>query len=139
MPGMDIVTSQGKEAGPSAASGPQHIPVNLYETNGALVVVAAMPAVKAEDVSVEVSDTMVRLTADLRTAAPKEYLLQEWAYGGYERDLVLPDGFNGPVTASLGNGQLAVRIERNGAREGGATVVQPTDAGPDHDATGSDS
>lgn len=136
---MNIVTSQGKDAGPDATAGPQHIPVNVYETNGALVLVAAMPAVKAEDVSIEVTDTMVRLTASLRTSAPKEYLLQEWAYGGYERDVVLPDGFNGPVTASLGNGQLAVRIERNGAREGGSTVVEPADAGPDHDTTSAES
>lgn len=125
---MDIVTSQGKDAGPDSDAGPQHVPVNMYETTEALVLVAAMPAVQAEDISVELTDSMVRLRADLRTVAPKDYLVQEWAYGGYERDVVLPDGFDGPVQASFGNGQLAVRIAREGTRAGSSVTIEPADA-----------
>ena len=130
---MDPIPSQGKEAGPDPDAGPQSVPVNVYETTEAVVLVAAMPAVRAEDVTIELTDGMVRLTADLRTAAPKDYLVHEWAYGGYQRDVVLPEGFVGPATASLGNGQLAVRIAREGTRPGGPVTVQPADAGVDPD------
>jgi HSP20 family molecular chaperone IbpA len=128
---MDTITSQGKEAGPDPDAGPQSVPVNVYETTEALVLVAAMPAVQASDVNIELTDSMVRLTADLRTVAPKDYLVHEWSYGGYQRDIALPDGFAGPVTASLGNGQLAVRIAREGARAGESVTVHPANAHAD--------
>jgi HSP20 family molecular chaperone IbpA len=131
---MDTITSQGKEAGPDADAGPQSVPVNVYETTDALVIVAAMPAVQAEDISIELTDAMVRLTADLRSSAPKTYLVQEWAYGGYQRDVVLPHGFAGPAVASFGNGQLAVRILRDGSRAGGGVTVQPASATDDRAA-----
>src|SRR5215217_6972422 len=87
-------------------AGPQRIPVNVYETTDALVVVAPMPGVMADDVEVVVGRDELRLRARLRTSAPKDYLTHEWDYGGYDRTLSLPGGFEGPVTASLGNGQL---------------------------------
>jgi HSP20 family molecular chaperone IbpA len=128
---MDTITSQGKEAGPDASAGPQSVPVNVYETTEALVIVAAMPAVQAEDIAIELTGSMVRLTAGLRSVAPKEYLRQEWAYGGYQRDVALPDGFDGPVFASYGNGQLALRIAREGSRDGDSVTVQPADVHAD--------
>ena len=91
---------------------PQRVPVNVYEATGALVVVCPMPAVKADDVTVELGPGTLRFWARLRSAPPKEYLVHEWLYGGYEREVDLPDGFGGGVTATLANGQLAVRVLR---------------------------
>lgn len=103
---------------------PQPVPVNVYETHAALVVVAPLPAVTAEDVTVELRPGTVRFWAHLRSAAPREYLTREWDYGGYEREVELPDGFGGGLEASLANGQLAVRVLRGQAR---ATVsIKPT-------------
>jgi HSP20 family molecular chaperone IbpA len=99
----------------------QQVRVNLYETTDALVAVAAMPGVMPEDIEITVDDGVLSLEADLRTEAPKSYVLHEWDYGRYQRVLQLPLGFRGPVTASYGNGQLAVRILRTGERP--ATVV----------------
>ena len=39
-------------------------------------------------------------------------LVQEWDYGGYERDVDLPDGYGAGVEATLTNGQLAIRVLR---------------------------
>ena len=64
------------------------------------------------DVTIDLIGGCLRITAHLRTAAPKDYLLHEWDYGGYERELDLPPGFGGGVDASLANGQLAVRVLR---------------------------
>jgi HSP20 family molecular chaperone IbpA len=89
---------------------PQDVPVNLYQASDALVLVAPLPAVQPEDVAIDLWPGRLRITASLRSAAPREYLVHEWDYGGYERELDLPDGWGGAVEASLANGQLAVRI-----------------------------
>ena len=87
-------------------------PVNVYETSGALVVIAPLPAVTAQDVTVELRPGILRFWAHVRSAGPREYLTHEWEYGGYERELDLPSGYGGAVEASLANGQLAIRVLR---------------------------
>ena len=94
---------------------PQRVPVNAYTTAEAMVLVAPMPAVRPTDVRVELrpgEPATVRFWAHVRSAGPRHYVVHEWEYGGYERQLDVPDGFGGGVEASLHNGQLAVRILR---------------------------
>jgi HSP20 family molecular chaperone IbpA len=100
------------------ATPPQPVPVNMYETTEAVVVVAPLPAVMPSDVEVEVAGRTLTIRAALRTAAPKRYILSEWSYGPYERTVELPEGFGRSVDASMANGQLAVRVLR-GDPEGG--------------------
>jgi HSP20 family molecular chaperone IbpA len=90
----------------------QRVPVNMYEASNALVVVAPLPAVTADDVRIELQPGSLRFWAHLRSAAPREYLLNEWDYGGYEREIELPSGYGSGVEASLANGQLAIRVLR---------------------------
>lgn len=89
---------------------PQRVPVNAYETPGAFVVVAPFPAVTEQDVTVELTAEGIRFFAELRSAGPREYVLHEWEYGGYERSLEVPAGYGSGVEASLTNGQLVVRV-----------------------------
>lgn len=89
---------------------PQRVPVNVYETNSALVVVGPLPAVTADDVTIELRPGTLRFHADLRSAGPRDYLIQEWEYGGYEREIDVPEGYGRDVEASLANGQLAIRV-----------------------------
>lgn len=93
-----------------ATMSPQKVPVNVYETGRALVVVAPMPAVTNDDVSVELRGRVLRFYAHLRSAGPREFLIHEWEYGGYEREVDLPDGYGAGVEATLQNGQLAIRV-----------------------------
>lgn len=104
---------------------PQTVPVNVYETTAALVIVAPLPAVTASDVSIELSPGKLRFWADLRSAAPREYLLREWDYGGYEREIDLPAGYGSSVEASLANGQIAIRVLRG--EPTGPIVIKPGD------------
>jgi len=90
----------------------QPVPVNVYEAPEALVIVAPLPAVQPGDVTIELRPGCVRFWAHLRSAGPREYLVREWEYGGYERELDLPDGFGGGVEAALANGQLVIRVLR---------------------------
>lgn len=106
----------------------QSVPVNVYETSAALVVVAPLPAVTAEDVTIELRDDhTLRFWAHLRSEGPREYLVREWSYGGYEREVPLPEGYGAGVEASLANGQLAVRVLRGDFA--GAATVKPTPVG----------
>jgi HSP20 family molecular chaperone IbpA len=99
-------------AAAEATMRPQRVPVNVYETSAALVVLAPLPAVKASDVRVELHGSTLRLWAHLRSAGPREFVLNEWEYGGYEREIDLPSGYGASIEASLANGQLAVRVLR---------------------------
>ncbi|MGH8998145.1 MAG: hypothetical protein ACRDY7_01995, partial [Acidimicrobiia bacterium] len=83
---------------------PQQVPVNMYETGEVLVVVAPLPAVQPGDVTVEVRPGQVRFWAAVRSAPPRQYLLHEWDYGGYEREVDIPAGFGAAAEAVLANG-----------------------------------
>lgn len=103
---------------------PQRVPVNVYETTGALVVIAPLPAVQAKDVTIELRPGTLRFWAHLRSAGPRDYLVQEWNYGHYEREVDVPDGYGSSIEASLANGQLAIRVLRGDAAQ--PLSVQPS-------------
>lgn len=89
---------------------PQRVPVNAYEAPGAFVILAPVPGVTAEDVTVELSEGRVRFWAELRSAGPRDFALHEWEYGGYERSVDVPAGYGSDIAAALANGQLAIRV-----------------------------
>jgi HSP20 family molecular chaperone IbpA len=115
---------QVKDATAEAAESrpPQRVPVNVYETSGALVVLAPMPAVTADDVTIELTPGKVRFCAELRSAGPRDFLINEWDYGNYEREVDLPGGYGAGVEATLANGQLAIRVLKGDAA---AATVKP--------------
>ncbi|HEX8771921.1 MAG TPA: Hsp20/alpha crystallin family protein [Acidimicrobiales bacterium] len=104
---------------------PQRVPVNMYEADGALVLVAPLPGVMADDIEVTVEGRKVTINAAMRTPAVKDYTLHEWHYGPFERTIEVPDGFHGEPTASFGNGQLALRIVRADGPAPDRVVVRP--------------
>src|SRR5205823_1525603 len=99
-------------AAAEATMRPQRVPVNVYESTGALVVVAPLPAVTPSDVTIELRGSTLCFRARLRSAGPREYILNEWDYGGYEREIDVPAGYGSGVEASLANGQLVIRVLR---------------------------
>ena len=104
----------------------QTVPINMFEASGALVVVAPLPAVTPRDVTVELRGTRLRFWAHVRSAAPRDYLVHEWEYGGYERAVDIPSGYGQQVEASLGSGQLAIRVLKG---EPPDTTISVTPAG----------
>ncbi len=105
---------------------PQRVPVNAYETSGAFVVVAPLPAVKHEDVVVQLREGVLRFYAELRSAGPRDFVIHEWEYGGFERQLAVPDGFGAGLEATLNNGQLAIRVLRGDPVE--KIIIHPSGA-----------
>ena len=120
------MSDQSHTTGDEAAAGtPQSVPVNMYETDGAMVIVAPLPGVMPDDVEVRVRGTSATITASMRTAAQKDYVLHEWHYGPYERTVEVPAGFAGGGEASFANGQLAVRLLRGDGSGDAEVVVRP--------------
>ncbi|MGI8657324.1 MAG: Hsp20/alpha crystallin family protein [Candidatus Limnocylindria bacterium] len=106
------------------------VPVNLFENDRELMVVAPMPGVSPEDISIDVTDDG-HLT--LRSAQHGEgqerinYLLREWSYGPYERTIELPcavDAMRANLT--YGNGVLSVTFPKAEATNAGRVLVQRT-------------
>jgi HSP20 family molecular chaperone IbpA len=98
-------------AATEATMATQQVPVNVYESSGALVILAPLPAVQAEDVHVELREQgCLRFWASLRSAGPRDYLVKEWEYGGFEREVDVPAGYGSGVEATLTRGQLAIRV-----------------------------
>lgn len=105
---------QARRDGRAGESGGEtmRVPVNIYEAEEALVVVAPLPGVQPGDITVAVEAGELRIAATMRSPAAKDYLVHEWHYGPFERTVTLPDGFGGGGTATYGNGQLAIRLLR---------------------------
>jgi HSP20 family molecular chaperone IbpA len=111
-------------AAAEATMRPQSVPVNVYEASAALVVLAPMPAVAASDVTIELREGSLRFWSHVRSAGPRHFLVNEWDYGGYEREIDVPSGYGSGLEAMLANGQLAIRVLRG--RPVGPLTVQPT-------------
>jgi HSP20 family protein len=107
--------AEGSAPRPSEADA-QIVPVNVYETEGDVVVVAPMPGVEAENIDIEVLGSTVRLRASLRGPgqADRRYLLHEWTYGPYERVVELPVEVDAEhANASHDNGVLVVSLPKS--------------------------
>jgi len=102
---------------------PQSVPINMYEASEALVIVAPLPAVRADDVTIELRPDEIRFWAHLRSEGPRDHIIQEWHYGGYERIVQIPEGFGSGIEASLANGQLSLRVLRGPCED--EITIQP--------------
>jgi HSP20 family protein len=105
------------------------IPVNLYENDRELMVVAPMPGVTAEDIRVEVTaDGHLDLRAAMRGEGQEriDYLLREWSYGPFERSVELPRSVDATrANLSFGNGVLAIALPKADATVAASLGVEP--------------
>ena len=106
------------------------IPINLFQNDRELMVVAPMPGVGPEDIAVEVTDDG-RLTLRCRQHGEGQeridYLLREWSYGPYERTIELPRPVDaGRANVTYGNGVLAITFPKADATVGASLAVQRT-------------
>jgi HSP20 family protein len=92
----------------------QEIPVKVYRTEDRLMVVAPMPGIEPENIQVEVTDDgHLILDGEVRGMLKdvKELLLDEWSFGVYHRELVLPVQVDGEfANVTYGNGVVTVAL-----------------------------
>jgi HSP20 family protein len=106
------------------------IPVNLFQNERELMVVAPMPGVAPEDLSIDVTDEghlTLRAAQHGEGQERIEYVVREWSYGPYERTVELPcavDAMRANVT--FGNGVLSITLPKVDATVAGRLHVQRT-------------
>jgi HSP20 family protein len=92
------------------------IPVNVFENNRELMVVAPMPGVEPEDITIDVTDagTLVLRAAQHGEGQERiDYLVREWSYGPYERSVELPYAVDAMrANVSFGNGVVMITLPR---------------------------
>jgi len=91
-------------------------PVDIYETNDALVFTADLPGVSKDDVSIEVHQNTLTLRGERKHAAEVKddrYHRVERAYGPFQRSFVLPTMVNQEkVEATYRDGILELRLPK---------------------------
>ena len=88
------------------------MPVNVFEEGGAVVVTAAMPGVKPEDVEVHCTDNVLTIRGSSELPQ-RQYLHQEMGSARYQRQVALPgDCRFDQAEAAVENGLLTVRVPK---------------------------
>jgi HSP20 family protein len=98
-------------------SGRDWMPVNVFEDGEAVVVEAAIPRVRPEDVSLSCADNVltIRGRADIPS---RDYLHQEMQTAEYQRQIALPgDCRFEDAAASVEDGLLTVRVPKSRPRQ----------------------
>lgn len=98
---------------------PQPVPVNVFETENELMVVAAMPGIEAANVDITVENDKLTIRGEKRGPGQENhrYLRREWSYGPYERSIELPlDVDVDKANASYGNGIVTIALPKAESR-----------------------
>src|SRR5690242_13409256 len=92
---------------------PVPVPVRVYITDNRIMVVAPMPGLEPENISVTIAGDQVTLRGEERGPRQhaREMVVNEWTIGPYYRELVLPAPVQGARTnATYGNGVLVLAM-----------------------------
>jgi HSP20 family protein len=114
--------------GGTGVTGPWEPPVDIYETDDALVLEVELPGVSTDAISVELHEHTLRLSGE-RTREPAvkggHYQRQEARYGAFQRAFRLPTIVDqAKVKATYKNGVLALRLpKRDAARPQGIPIA----------------
>jgi HSP20 family protein len=95
--------------------GRQVIPINMYETDEDLMIVAPMPGVHPDDIEITVRGGTLTIQSRMRGSLEetKDYLRHEWHYGPYVRVITLPfDVDANKANARFGNGVLTLALPK---------------------------
>jgi HSP20 family protein len=94
-------------------------PVDLYETDDALILTAELPGFAKDDVNVEIKDSTLTLKGQRSReteAKEEQYRRRERAYGSFQRSLLLPTAVDTEkVTATYKDGILELRLPKSEA------------------------
>lgn len=109
---------------------PTAVPINLFENERELMVVAPMPGVSPEDISIDVTDDGHLTVRSAQHGEGQErirYLLREWSYGPYERTIELPCAVDARrANVTYGNGVLSITFPKAGATNAARVLVERT-------------
>ena len=102
---------------PMGTNGVSTVPaIDLYQTDDEVVVKAALPGLKADDVQITVANDVLTLRGEVKWEnAHKEaiYHIREQRYGSFERSIALPiDVQTDKAQADFQNGVLTITLPK---------------------------
>ncbi len=90
--------------------------IDVYQTPSELVVKAALPGVKADEVDITISGDTLTIKGETKATEEvrrEDYLYQEHRYGAFNRSIALSSSLeSNKAEATFGNGILTVTIPR---------------------------
>jgi HSP20 family protein len=103
--------------GPERETAPAYWPsVDVAEVDNAYLIAAELPGVKPEDVTLEIENNVLTLSAQKRPDPADErheYRRMERSYGAFQRSFVLPEGVQTDhVQATMKDGVLTLHIPK---------------------------
>ena len=102
--------------------GAEFIPLDIYEEANDLVVKAAIPGVKPEDLNIEVLDDVLIFSGETKQEKERKeenYHLHEQRYGRFERSVALPCDVNvDKAKAKFEDGVLTLTLPKVAAAKG---------------------
>ena len=100
-------------------------PVEIYETDSELVLVAEVPGIDRKDVHIAFENGQLTISGERKADASRNYHRNERFYGNFERTFQFPGSVDGEkITASLKDGILRVAIPKK--EEAKAKQIQVT-------------
>jgi len=103
----------------AADTTPEHVvfnpPIDIFETDQGLVLLADLPGVTTDSLELQVQDNKLTLIGRVTSPAPEEAKLlhQEYAVGHFLRSFILSDEVDHErITAKLNHGVLEVVLPR---------------------------
>jgi HSP20 family protein len=91
--------------------------LDVYETQNEVVVKAALPGIKPEDVDITLTGEMLTITGETKEETEqkdKNYFRRERRYGSFSRSVALPEGLEGDkAEAKFENGVLTLSIQKS--------------------------
>ena len=90
--------------------------LDVYQTSGEVVVEAALPGLKPEDISIDITGDTLTIKGESKAEQEvkrEEYLYQERRYGAFSRSVVLPGGMKSDkADATMEGGVLTLTIPK---------------------------
>lgn len=93
-----------------------NLALDVYEKNGDLIVKAALPGVKQQDVKINITDDLLQISAERKDESEvrrADYYLKEYSAGSWYRSVRLPaDVQSDKATATYADGFVTLTIPR---------------------------
>jgi HSP20 family protein len=92
------------------------VPIDMWESEGNLMLSASMPGVKPEDVDIRVTGDTLMIRGEIRQEEERQrgnMRIQERRYGAFQRSVRLPPNVNtDAIDATFENGVLKLKISQ---------------------------
>lgn len=89
-------------------------PINVYDDEDKIIIAIALPGMKKEDIDISMQDRIITISG-VRIGSDKPHSQQEWQYGHFERDIILPTAIKSDdILAEYTDGILTISIIKEG-------------------------